>query len=333
MGRPKKADPGAVSTRERILAAATELFAERGFEAVSIRDIAGACGLNESSLYNHFSGKNDLFTAVFMSLQERMIEPGFAGALGVASENDSRKEGLAALLLEGGKRFFSYADEDMLRIWRILVSGQFRFPEARDGVRKQLLDGPRRFFSHLLRTLRDSGRIRVDADCDIAAGCIAAIFFDFSFRSNLGLAWNDTAPDAARQLRQSLELVTAGLEVKKPEKRLGDVFRIRKAEAGDLEGIAALCYQMADFRAKLDPLFARAAEARDKHVSFAAACLADPDRCVLVGEQGEELIGYLFMETSVLPVVCAGYGVASITERKPNDGRAPAKLVELTARS
>lgn len=51
-------------TRERILSAATALFAERGFAAVTIRAIAGAAGIDNSSLYRHFESKNALARAV-----------------------------------------------------------------------------------------------------------------------------------------------------------------------------------------------------------------------------------------------------------------------------
>ncbi len=57
-------EPEAVSTRERILEVAETLFAERGFAAVSVRDIAAGVGLNQASLYNHFPSKQALYEAV-----------------------------------------------------------------------------------------------------------------------------------------------------------------------------------------------------------------------------------------------------------------------------
>jgi AcrR family transcriptional regulator len=51
-------------TRQRILDAALELFAANGFAGTSMRALARASGLRESSLYNHFSGKDELYQAV-----------------------------------------------------------------------------------------------------------------------------------------------------------------------------------------------------------------------------------------------------------------------------
>jgi AcrR family transcriptional regulator len=52
------------STRQRILEAALELFARQGFAATSVRELARAVGLRESSLYNHFASKDAIFHAL-----------------------------------------------------------------------------------------------------------------------------------------------------------------------------------------------------------------------------------------------------------------------------
>lgn len=51
-------------TATRILDAAEGLFADAGFAGVSVREIAGAVGLNQASIYNHFSSKRALYEAV-----------------------------------------------------------------------------------------------------------------------------------------------------------------------------------------------------------------------------------------------------------------------------
>lgn len=60
------------TTRDVILDAAERRFAERGFAAVSVREIAGDAGLrNQASLYHHFRHKRALYEAVLA----RGIEP------------------------------------------------------------------------------------------------------------------------------------------------------------------------------------------------------------------------------------------------------------------
>ena len=60
--RRKRAD-GELS-RERILDAATEIAAERGYEGSSIALVSAKCGLPASSIYWHFKNKDDLIAAV-----------------------------------------------------------------------------------------------------------------------------------------------------------------------------------------------------------------------------------------------------------------------------
>jgi AcrR family transcriptional regulator len=56
--------PNESSTKNLIMLESTVLFAKRGYEAVSIRDIASTIKMKPSSLYNHFPSKEYLFDAV-----------------------------------------------------------------------------------------------------------------------------------------------------------------------------------------------------------------------------------------------------------------------------
>ncbi len=64
-GRPRRAERDGPSTRERILREATELFAARGPEGTSLRDIAARVGIDVSSLHHHFPAKGELYDACF----------------------------------------------------------------------------------------------------------------------------------------------------------------------------------------------------------------------------------------------------------------------------
>ncbi len=51
-------------TRDRLIAAARELFGNRGYEATSIEAILEAAAVKRGSLYHHFASKEELFDAV-----------------------------------------------------------------------------------------------------------------------------------------------------------------------------------------------------------------------------------------------------------------------------
>src|SRR5690349_11890223 len=67
-GLPNKCLVGRVRSamsRAKLLSASARLFAQNGFEATSMRDIARRAGMLAGSMYYHFPSKNDLIAAVY----------------------------------------------------------------------------------------------------------------------------------------------------------------------------------------------------------------------------------------------------------------------------
>ncbi len=63
-----------MNTKEKIMREALDLFSVRGYEAVSVRDIARAVGIKESSLYNHFKNKQDIFDTILSEYSKHIEE-------------------------------------------------------------------------------------------------------------------------------------------------------------------------------------------------------------------------------------------------------------------
>lgn len=72
------------NTRERLLDHAERLFAEKGFAAVSVREITSAADCNLAAVNYHFGNKQNLYVAVFRerwAMRARRIRNSFTGAL------------------------------------------------------------------------------------------------------------------------------------------------------------------------------------------------------------------------------------------------------------
>jgi AcrR family transcriptional regulator len=123
MGRPIHADGR--QTRQTILDAALELFADNGYFGTSLRDIAAVVGVRESALYNYFKGKEALFSALIDAAHEQKAEQ-LAGLL-EAPATDARMvlERLTTLVLDG------FSAPRQQRLFRVLMSDGMRL--ARDG--------------------------------------------------------------------------------------------------------------------------------------------------------------------------------------------------------
>ena len=63
-GPKRRRRPDGELSRARILDAATEIAAERGYEGTGIAAVSAKCGLPASSIYWHFKDKDDLIAAV-----------------------------------------------------------------------------------------------------------------------------------------------------------------------------------------------------------------------------------------------------------------------------
>jgi AcrR family transcriptional regulator len=85
------ASPG----KRAILTSALRLFAARGVDAVSVRDIAALSGFTNPALFRHFASKDDLARVLFEACYVQLVE-----AVEAAAEDDEPRAWLAAVLRE-----------------------------------------------------------------------------------------------------------------------------------------------------------------------------------------------------------------------------------------
>src|SRR5258708_6351042 len=90
--------------RRDLLAAATRVFAARGYQAATVAEIAAEAGYTTGAGYSHFAGKKQLFEAILSEQTHKQLE--IASSLGHASADTER---LARPLLE--------MDPDGRRVW------------------------------------------------------------------------------------------------------------------------------------------------------------------------------------------------------------------------
>jgi len=88
---PRRRDP---ERRQRILAAAAELVAERGYHEVGMSDIGAAAGIVGSGIYRHFDGKS----AVLVALFDRVIDDLTRGAAQILSRGLEPEQTLRELI-------------------------------------------------------------------------------------------------------------------------------------------------------------------------------------------------------------------------------------------
>jgi AcrR family transcriptional regulator len=86
------------ATRDAVLAAAHELFAERGYAAVGTEEIVARAGVTRGALYHHFDDKRALFRAVHEELERSLVDDIAARIAGIEDPWELMVTGVRAFL-------------------------------------------------------------------------------------------------------------------------------------------------------------------------------------------------------------------------------------------
>lgn len=162
-----------METKELILYKSLKLFSDRGYEGVTMRDIAAEVGIKAASIYNHFKGKEDIFSCLleemsrrYEQMRERMKIPG-GDVKHVAKSYEEISE---SELLKIARSLFMYFlnDEFAAPFRRMVTTEQYRHSLAGETFQKMficdVLDYETSIFDYLVQQ-----RIFVDCNPRIAA--------------------------------------------------------------------------------------------------------------------------------------------------------------------
>ena len=133
---PRRTHDEAMQTRNRILDAAAEHCAQRGYEALSLELVAETAGVTRGAIYHHFEGKEGLFRALVIRRLEWM---------GRAIERAAAEAAEAAVTEAAAVAPRAHTADPGSREWRGLVAGCVAFlRESQDPAYQRiiLLDGP-----------------------------------------------------------------------------------------------------------------------------------------------------------------------------------------------
>jgi AcrR family transcriptional regulator len=103
------------AAREAIAATARRLFAERGFDAVTVAEVAAAANVSEKTVFNHFATKEDL---AFAGREEGIAQ--FVAAIGDRAPGASVLDVFRGLTHTVLDVFVAGGDEDLLSVARII---------------------------------------------------------------------------------------------------------------------------------------------------------------------------------------------------------------------
>jgi AcrR family transcriptional regulator len=167
-GRPTK-NPGEIPTRQRIFDVSIDLFAEKGYDRTSIRDIAKAVGITESAVYRHYESKDAILQAIFDQLVNQVYTPL------PPKQGASRQASIFRQILEGLPQYIK-ANPRLVKILHILFNEMNPNERIRDYIKREYGVKADEYTEALFRKEMEAGRIR---QCDVKA--LAILFNSFRF--------------------------------------------------------------------------------------------------------------------------------------------------------
>ena len=102
MDRPNKNVARGEATRGQLIAVATRMFAERGYEDTSIEAVLREAGVSRGSLYHHFASKEALFEAVAEDVEGKVGSQTVAASAGADGPVDALRAGFLAWIRLAG---------------------------------------------------------------------------------------------------------------------------------------------------------------------------------------------------------------------------------------
>ncbi|MBQ5428250.1 MAG: TetR/AcrR family transcriptional regulator [Oscillospiraceae bacterium] len=145
-------------TKERILAAALEMFSKNGYAGTNIRELSASLGLVKSGVYKHYESKE----AIWNALLDEMIAyyaDHFGSAEHLPPVPDSLEEFVQMTMHMVN---ITVHDEKIVMTRKMLAIEQFRDDRARELATRHFLTGLTDMFTHVFTGMMEKGLIRQD---------------------------------------------------------------------------------------------------------------------------------------------------------------------------
>jgi len=183
-----------VRTRQKVLDAARTLFAERGYDAATIRDIAKGAGMSTGAVFANFQDKAELFEAVFSEEMEGLL----------VDIRTAAAEGRVLDRLSNGLTAGYHRSLDHLPLMQAMVARSWFQPEDADLRSRAFVRPLVEAVAEILQAGVREGELRQDVDLPMLARLIWDVFinnFRFAAYDNWGIE------ELTPHIRKQLELI------------------------------------------------------------------------------------------------------------------------------
>lgn len=187
-----------VRTRQKVLEAARTLFAERGYEPATIRDIARGAGMSTGAVFANFQDKAELFEAVLTEDLAKLAE-----ALRSASAGETTVRGRLVTALTAAY----HGSLEQLPLVQAVVARSWFQPVAAEMRTRQAIRPVISVVTDALQTGVREGELRQDADVHLLSELIYGAFLS-NYRRAAYDGWS--MEQMVEQLGRQVDVILAG---------------------------------------------------------------------------------------------------------------------------
>ena len=186
--------------RIALIEAANAVFAERGFDAATTREIAERAGCAEGLIHRYFAGKRGLLLAI---MDHKTLATGEDFASHLPMRVDLQEEIEQILLHDIDSK---WEKQDFMRV---CVSQAAIDPELGAAVRERVQSRIVDAIARRLRAHQDAGRVRSDVDVDALASAISGLGFSSGFMARI--AFGDSREKCINTARAAAQAIALGI--------------------------------------------------------------------------------------------------------------------------
>ena len=156
-----------MNTKEKIFNVSLDLFSKKGYDSVSLREIAEAVGIKKSSIYSHYSSKEAILMDIFnqftksFEIDDKEIE---------LDENNPLLENPELFYHKGSEAIKNMLfEETNLKIWKLILIQMHHNETIRAFFENEIMIKPLVFWQGLFTMLKEKGVIRSDSNPELLA--------------------------------------------------------------------------------------------------------------------------------------------------------------------
>ena len=145
------------TTKEKIFDASIDLFSQKGFDAVTVREIAKEAGIREGSIYNHYKNKGAILDAIIDHFKCQLAE----GSLPEEETYALMEDGPEVFFEAGTKMFMKRINTAQIeKLWRLVSIETYHNEKIREFFNKELLEDPINSFENVFSIMIEKKMIK-----------------------------------------------------------------------------------------------------------------------------------------------------------------------------